>query len=215
MYIIDDIRPSSYSQDAPRFRVPQESQQILRVLLLEDSAADAELVRQELDRAGLKVITKRVDSQDAFTRALGDFAPDVVLADHSLAQFDAAAALQVVRAARPIVPLIVMVGALDAHMAAASLRAGVEDVVLKTNLTRLHPAIEAALAVRRPLAKLSPRQLEVLRLLSEGQRTRDIARRLRISVKTVETHRAAVMKRLDIHDVAGLVRYAVRVGLVR
>src|SRR2546425_3269667 len=101
MYIIDDIRPSSYSQDAPRFRVPQESQQILRVLLLEDSAADAELVRQELDRAGLKVITKRVDSQDAFTRALEDFAPDVVLADHCLAQFDAVAALQVVRAARP------------------------------------------------------------------------------------------------------------------
>ena len=119
------------------------------------------------------------------------------------------------RAARPIVPLIVVVDALDAQMVAANLRAGVEDVVLKSNLTRLRPAIEAALAVRRPLGKLSPRQLEVLRLLSEGQPTRDIALRLRISVKTVETHRAEVMKRLDIHDVPGLVRYAVRVGLVR
>jgi len=148
-------------------------------------------------------------------RALRDFAPDVVLADHGLGQFDAAAALQAVRAARPIVPLIVVVDALDAQMVAASLRAGVEDVVLKSNLTRLRPAIEAALAVRRPLGKLSPRQLEVLRLLSEGQPTRDIALRLRISVKTVETHRAEVMKRLDIHDVPGLVRYAVRVGLVR
>ncbi|OLD03571.1 MAG: hypothetical protein AUI99_04275 [Gemmatimonadetes bacterium 13_1_40CM_3_69_22] len=172
-------------------------------------------MRQELDRAGLRVITERVDSQDGFMRALRDFAPDVVLADHRLGQFDAAAALQAVRAARPIVPLIVVVDALDAQMVAASLRAGVEDVVLKSNLTRLRPAIEAALAVRRPLGKLSPRQLEVLRLLSEGQPTRDIALRLRISVKTVETHRAEVMKRLDIHDVPGLVRYAVRVGLVR
>ena len=192
----------------------KKGEQILRILHLEDSAADAELVRQELDRAGLKVITERVDSQAAFTRALQDFAPDVVLSDHPLGQFDAAAALQVVRAARPIVPLIV-VGAVDAQLAAASLRAGAEDVVLKSNLTRLRPAIEAALAVRQPLGKLSPRQLEVLRLVSEGQTTRDIARRLRISVKTVETHRAEVMKRLDIHAVAGLVRYAVRVGLVR
>ena len=193
----------------------KKGEQILRVLLLEDSAADAELVRLELDRGGLKVSIERVDSQDAFTRALQDFAPDVVLSDHLLAQFDAAAALQVVRAVRPIVPLILLVGALDAQMAAASLRAGVEDIVLKSKLTLLRPAIEAALAVRRPLGRLSPRQLEVLRLVSEGQTTRDIARHLRISVKTVETHRAELMKRLDIHDVAGLVRYAVRVGLVR
>jgi DNA-binding NarL/FixJ family response regulator len=196
-------------------RLRKKGEPILRILLLEVSAADAELVRQELDRAGLKAITERLDTPDAFTRALEDFAPDVVLADHRLAQFDAAAALQVVRAVRPIVPLIVVVEAFDAHIAAASLRAGVEDIVLKSNLTSLRPVIEAALAVRQPLGKLSPRQLEVLRLVSEGQTTREIARWLRISVKTVETHRAEVMKRLDIHDVAGLVRYAVRVGLVR
>jgi DNA-binding CsgD family transcriptional regulator len=71
------------------------------------------------------------------------------------------------------------------------------------------------LAVRRSLQRLSARQLEVLRRLSEGQSTRDIAQQLGISVKTVETHRGQVMKRLDIHDVAGLVRYAIRVRLVR
>jgi two-component system, NarL family, response regulator LiaR len=54
----------------------------------------------------------------------------------------------------------------------------------------------------------------VLQLIAAGNSTREVARRLRLSVKTVETHRAQVMKRLDIHDLASLVRYAVRVGIV-
>jgi len=54
----------------------------------------------------------------------------------------------------------------------------------------------------------------VLRLLAQGYSTREIARRLKLSVKTIETHRAEAMKRLDIHEIAGLVRYAVRVRLI-
>jgi DNA-binding NarL/FixJ family response regulator len=61
---------------------------------------------------------------------------------------------------------------------------------------------------------LTPRQREVLQLIAEGQSTKDIARRLDLSVKTVETHRSGLMKQLDIHDVSGLVRYAMRAGLV-
>ncbi|MBV5299204.1 MAG: response regulator transcription factor [Rhodoferax sp.] len=61
---------------------------------------------------------------------------------------------------------------------------------------------------------LSPRQREVLQLIAEGQSTKEIARRLDLSVKTVDTHRSQLMKQLDIHEVAGLVRYAMRVGLV-
>jgi len=64
------------------------------------------------------------------------------------------------------------------------------------------------------LATLSPRQREVLRLIAEGKTTKQIAQLLEISVKTVETHRAQLMERLDIHDVAGLVRYAIIVGLI-
>ena len=64
------------------------------------------------------------------------------------------------------------------------------------------------------LATLSPRQREVLRLIAEGRTTKQIAQLLEISVKTVETHRAQLMERLDIHDVAGLVRYAIIVGLI-
>jgi len=64
------------------------------------------------------------------------------------------------------------------------------------------------------LEKLTPRQREVLQLIAEGQTNREIAHTLGISVKTVETHRMKLMKRLDIHDIAGLVRYAIRKGLV-
>jgi DNA-binding NarL/FixJ family response regulator len=66
----------------------------------------------------------------------------------------------------------------------------------------------------QPVGALSPRQREVLQLIAEGQSTKDIARRLDLSVKTVDTHRSQLMRQLDIHEVAGLVRYALRAGLV-
>lgn len=62
--------------------------------------------------------------------------------------------------------------------------------------------------------ELTPRQIEVLRMIADGKTTKDIARALEISVKTVESHRAQLMDRLNIHDVAGLVRHAIKVGLV-
>jgi DNA-binding NarL/FixJ family response regulator len=61
---------------------------------------------------------------------------------------------------------------------------------------------------------LTPRQREVLQLIAEGHGTKEIAARLCLSAKTVETHRAQLMERLDIRDVAGLVRYAIRTGIV-
>jgi DNA-binding NarL/FixJ family response regulator len=64
------------------------------------------------------------------------------------------------------------------------------------------------------LDRLTPRQREILQLIAEGYTTQEIAQKLSISVKTAETHRTQLMDRLDIHDIAGLVRYAIRVGLV-
>ena len=64
------------------------------------------------------------------------------------------------------------------------------------------------------IADLTDRELEVFRLIGEGHSTRQIAEKLHISVKTVETHRMALMTRLGVKDVAGLVRYAVKIGLV-
>lgn len=65
-----------------------------------------------------------------------------------------------------------------------------------------------------PAGQLTPRQREVLLLIAEGLSTKEIARRLGLSVKTIETHRSQLMKQLDIHDVAGLVRYAMREGII-
>jgi DNA-binding NarL/FixJ family response regulator len=61
---------------------------------------------------------------------------------------------------------------------------------------------------------LTPRQREVLQLIAEGHSTKEIAKRLSLSIKTVETHRTLLMKQLDVHEVAGLVRYAMRMGLI-
>lgn len=186
----------------------------LRVLLLEESAADAELVIEELMRAGADLTSERVDARDAFVRALREFAPNVVIADHAPARFDATSAIRAMRAVRPTTPFIIVSRALDEMLAVACVREGAEGVVLKNNLPRLPAVVDHGLAVRERLEKLSPRQVEVLRLVTEGLSTPEIARRLRLSGKTVETHRGEVMKRLGIHDIVGLVRYAVRVGLV-
>jgi DNA-binding NarL/FixJ family response regulator len=64
-----------------------------------------------------------------------------------------------------------------------------------------------------PVEILTPRQRQILQLIAVGHSTKEIAEKLAISVKTAETHRTELMNRLDIHDVAGLVRYAIRVGL--
>ncbi|MGE0680167.1 MAG: response regulator [Candidatus Binatia bacterium] len=69
-------------------------------------------------------------------------------------------------------------------------------------------------AASYPADDLTPRQREILQLIAEGKTTKDIAALLHLSVKTVETHRAQLMDRLDIHDIAGLVRHAIRIGLV-
>lgn len=78
----------------------------------------------------------------------------------------------------------------------------------------VHDYVQRLRDEEQPAAALSPRQREVLQLVAEGHSTKEIARRLDLSVKTVDTHRSQLMKQLDIHEVAGLVRYALRVGLV-
>lgn len=186
----------------------------LRVLLLEDNEAEAALISHELQRAGVRIMLARVDSAEAFTAALKSFAPDVVLSDHSLAQFDSRAALEVLRQVRPTAPFILITGSLVGAQAGAAIRAGAEDVILKTNLRGLEASISNALLVRRGLHALTDRQIQVLKMVAEGHRTRDVARQLGLSIKTIESHRSEIMKRLHIHDVVSLVRYSIRVGLI-
>jgi DNA-binding NarL/FixJ family response regulator len=186
----------------------------LRLLVLESSLETAALLTGELERVGFQVVSQRVDSEEPFTRSLLSFAPDLILAAPHLPDFGAVAALAVVQGLRPTAPLIVVSESLDEQTAITCLRAGAEDVVLWRNLSRLGPSIARALNLRQPLRRLSRRQLEVLRLVSEGRTTKQIAERLSVSVKTVETHRGAMTKRLGIREIASQARYAVRVGLV-
>ena len=190
------------------------SRRTLRVLLLEDSAADAELIAHELGRIGPRVVLQHVDSREGFIRALREFDPQVIISDHSMAHFDTIAALRVTQAYRSIAPFIVVTGSLDDQMIVTSVRAGADTVIVKDNLKRLGPAISAALEARQSLHRLTPRQLEVLRLLAEGVKSPDMARRLKVSEKTIESHRSQIMKRLGIHDLVGLVRLAARLGLI-
>jgi DNA-binding NarL/FixJ family response regulator len=186
----------------------------IRLLFLESCLQTTALLTAELERVGFHVLSQRVEAEEPFTHSLLSFAPDVILAEPHLPGFDALAALAVVQKLRPTAPLIVVAESLDEQTAISCLRAGAEDVVLWRNLSRLGPSTARALTLRQPLRRLSRRQLEVLRLVSEGQTTKEIAEQLSVSVKTVETHRGAMTKRLGIREIAYQVRYAVRVGLV-
>jgi len=120
--------------------------QVLRVLVVEDRTEDAELAIRELRRAELNCETRRVDKADAFRRALGEFRPDIVLADYTVPGFGGMAALEILKAEAPAIPLIIVTGSMDEETAAECIKSGAADYVLKTNLIRLGPAISGALA---------------------------------------------------------------------
>jgi DNA-binding NarL/FixJ family response regulator len=184
------------------------------VLLLNDNEADSEPVVRELTAAGMKVTKASASTRDAAKAAITDVKPDVVLSDYSPDRFSACDIVDVLRYERPETPLIVVSESVTGLAAVSCLRAGAEDIVIRKNVKRLPSAITAAIEKREALARLTSRQIEVLRLVAEGHRTREIADRLQLSIKTVESHRGEVMKRLQIHDVVSLVRYALRVGLI-
>jgi DNA-binding NarL/FixJ family response regulator len=81
-------------------------------------------------------------------------------------------------------------------------------------MKRVYPRSDQEDQNTNPYQILTPRQREILQLIAEGHSTQEIAQILDLSVKTVETHRTQLMERLDIHDIANLVRYAIRMGLV-
>lgn len=185
----------------------------LRILLLEDDPRDADLVTHTLERFDPRCTVLRVDSRQAFASALDTFVPDVILSDHAIADFNALDALRLAQARLFEAPFLLVAGAFE-QSTSECLRSGATDFIRKSDLSRLGPAIGTAVKLRESLRRLSRRQRQVLQMLAVGCSTREIARRLRLSVKTVETHRAQVMHRTGIHDLAGLVRYAVRVGIV-
>jgi two-component system secretion response regulator SsrB len=188
--------------------------QSIRILLLSPNPADADVIGRALADAAMTSVVTRVGDREAFTSAVVESAPDVIIADYWPNAFDVRGALDVVRQTRPATPVIVLTESITGAAAVACLRAGADDIVLLANIKRLATAISDAISRRSPLSRLTTRQFEVMRLVAEGHRTRDIADQLKLSVKTVESHRGEVMKRLEMHGVVKLVRYAMQVGLV-
>jgi DNA-binding NarL/FixJ family response regulator len=181
-------------------------------LLLATDPRDADLITGAVARTNPRNTIVQVETRAAFVRALEVFEPDVILCDHGV-EVSAVGALRLAQAQLPASPFLLLSDRFQ-QSDGDCLRMGAWDCIIRSDLSRLVPAIKLAVEARTPLRRLSTRQREVLQLLSMGCSTREIARRLHRSVKTVETHRAAVQKRLGIRQLANLVRYSLRVGLV-
>jgi len=138
----------------------------VRILLLEDNDADAELVEVELRRAELDFTARRVVTRPDFERALREFHPDIIVSDHQLPQFSGVAALELARARAPHAPFILLTGSLDEETAVEYMKAGAADYILKGRLTRLGPAVRGALERERMKRQLRERE-EYFRSLIE------------------------------------------------
>lgn len=139
----------------------------MRVLLLEDTPTDAELIERELRKAGLAFTALRVETRDAFLRALEEFRPDIILSDYKLPDFDGMAALEIVKRDHPGVPVIMVTGAFSDVDAVELLVAGAKDYILKDRLARLGPAVQRALQSEQH-ARIR-RQMEQALLESEAR----------------------------------------------
>ena len=203
-----------------------------RILLADDHTMLLEAFRALLEPE-FEVVGTATDGR----MLLEEFArlkPDVVVIDVGMPMLNGLDAGRQLKAQQRSVKLIYLTMNPEPDLAREALRLGASGYVLKSSAaSELKQAINEALKGRSyitPLItqdvvglllepqnrphELTARQREVLRLVAAGKSTKEIAFVLKLSVKTVETHRAQIMERLGIRDVAGLVRYALRTGLV-
>ena len=209
----------------------------LRVLLADDHALVRAGMRSLLrDIAGVEVVGEAADGAEALVLAARE-KPDAVLLDIAMKGMGGLEAAARFREQHPGVKVIILSMHASEEYVLQALRAGAAAYLIKDSATAelelalksvmrgetyLSPAISRQVVegyVQRmgagsPVDPLTPRQREVLKGIAEGRSTKQIAADLGLSVKTVETHRAQIMERLGIRDVAGLVRYAMRTGLV-
>ena len=122
-----------------------QSEESLRVLILEDVPTDAELMEEELRSAGVEVASLRVEDEDSFLEALDRFSPGIILSDYSLPAFDGESALSIAREKVPGVPFVFVTGALGEDRAVDLLKRGATDFVLKDRLTRLPLCVKRAM----------------------------------------------------------------------
>jgi len=182
----------------------------------------------------MEVVAEAADGRQAL-RLVRDLQPDIVLMDIAMPGLNGLESAERIHGIHPKIKIIILSMHASEEYVAQALKAGASGYLLKDAATAelemalksvamgqfyLSPAISRQVVDNflrggpTGLDLLTPRQREILQLIAEGKGTRDIAETLHLSVKTVETHRAQLMERLDIHDVAGLIRYALRKGLI-
>lgn len=215
---------------------PAGGRALIRVVLADDHALVRDGLRAVLSReADIEVVGEAADGRDAL-RVVEMAKPDVAVLDLSMPLLNGLdVARQLVDRDRGRRTILMTVHDEDRYVLQA-VRAGVRGYVLKkqaaADLVRairevaagrvyLSPGVGSALAeairTGRPVPeeRLTPREREVLQLVAEGKTTKEIAGILNVSVKTADAHRTHLMQKLDIHDVAGLTRCAIRLGLIQ
>jgi DNA-binding NarL/FixJ family response regulator len=201
----------------------------IRVILVDDHAVVREGIRSILDRVeGIRVVGEASTGQEAM-RLVGRVAADVVLMDIAMPRVSGLEAARKILASRRPVRIVFLTMHADEEYVREAVRLPSAGYVLKDaspdDLVRairaaaegetfLSPRVSTALLRRGgPAAEISPREREVLREIAAGRTNKEIARLLKIAVRTVETHRERIMRKLDIHTVAGLTRYALSRGV--
>ena len=145
----------------------------LRILMLEDTSTDAELIERALRKDNISFISKRVETKEDFISGLRDFAPDLILSDFRLPTFDGLEALSITTKEFPDVPFILVTGALGEERAVEVLKSGASDYVLKDKLSRLpHSVLRAVREAeeKRERKKAEKALQESFMLISRGKR---------------------------------------------
>jgi len=207
----------------------------ISTLLADDHVIVRDGLKNLLLREGFDVIAEASDGHEA-VRLAKELCPAIAVLDIFMPLLNGLDAARQIHRICPRTKTILLTMYNEEQYVLEALKAGVCGYVLKTQASQdlvqairevsqgsiyLSPAVTGAVVKayieqgKLPSAPLTPREREVLQLVAEGKSTKEIAQILDIGVKTAESHRTNVMKKLDVHDTTGLVRYAIRHGLIQ
>ena len=206
----------------------------MRVLLADDHQIVRQGLRGLLEKAGHVVVGEAADGHEALKLAR-TLSPEVAVLDLSMPLLNGLDTAREMRRISPEIKTILLTMYTDKHYVLQAMKAGAKGYVLKSQAAEdliraireisrgevyLSPSVASSVVdayldkTDTPLDPLTPRERQILQLIAEGNTTNEVARLLNISFKTAESHRNHIMKKLDIHEVATLVRYAIQQGLV-
>ena len=205
------------------------------IILADDHPVVRQGIRILLERENFEIVGEAVNGIEAI-RLAEKYQPDIVVLDMAMPVMNGITAVPQIREVSPRSKVVLLTMYTEEHHVLQALRAGVKACVTKTQAVEhlisairevcaggvyLSPSVSGAV-VQAYLAKsetpydpLTDRERQVLQLVAEGNTTKEIALILGVAAKTAETHRVKVMEKLDIHSTAGLVKYAIRRGLVQ